>query len=181
MGRPKLYCREDVLSDAIQLFWKQGYKDTSLGDLERATGVNKSGLYSEFKDKDDLFVAGIQHYLKTQAIVELLGRKPLGWTNLEDFLLVGTRCERQKGCWVANCIREFPVLPKRARSLIEAHLQTVQAAVENNLRAVSLKISAEDACDLLLTLNSGLALRLNLGPIPGIESRVQEFMNLLRA
>jgi TetR/AcrR family transcriptional regulator, copper-responsive repressor len=42
-----------VLEKAIRVFWKRGFPDTSVQDLERATGVNKSGLYSEFRDKED--------------------------------------------------------------------------------------------------------------------------------
>jgi AcrR family transcriptional regulator len=40
----------------MPVFWKHGFSDTSLQELERATGVNKSGLYSEFRDKKDLFI-----------------------------------------------------------------------------------------------------------------------------
>ena len=56
MGRPKGFERSEVLDKALQLFWKKGFADTSLQDLEKATGVNKSGLYSEFKDKDEIFL-----------------------------------------------------------------------------------------------------------------------------
>ena len=51
MGRLKTFSREEVLEKAMPVFWKQGFADTSLQDLERATGVNKSGLYTEFRDK----------------------------------------------------------------------------------------------------------------------------------
>jgi AcrR family transcriptional regulator len=66
MGRPKNFNREEVLEKAMPVFWKQGFADTSLQDLERATGVNKSGLYSEFRDKEDFFVACLRHYLESQ-------------------------------------------------------------------------------------------------------------------
>jgi Bacterial regulatory proteins, tetR family len=55
MGRPKNFSREEVLEKAVPVSWKHGFSDTSLQDLERATGVNKSGLYTEFRDKEDLF------------------------------------------------------------------------------------------------------------------------------
>ena len=57
MGRPKNFRREEVLEKAMPVFWKHGFAETSLQDLERVTGVNKSGLYTEFRDKEDLFVA----------------------------------------------------------------------------------------------------------------------------
>jgi AcrR family transcriptional regulator len=64
MGRRKNFSREEVLEKAMPVFWKHGFADTSLLELERATGVNKSGLYTEFQDKEDLFVARLRHYLE---------------------------------------------------------------------------------------------------------------------
>ena len=55
MGRPKGFSREEVLEKAMPIFWAHGFADTTLRDLEQATGVNKSGLYMEFCDKEDLF------------------------------------------------------------------------------------------------------------------------------
>ena len=44
MGRPKSFSREEVLEKAMPVFWKHGFADTSLQELERATGVNKSEI-----------------------------------------------------------------------------------------------------------------------------------------
>src|SRR6202165_2605504 len=79
MGRPKNFSREGVLEKALPVFWKHGFADTSLQDLEKATGVNKSGLYTEFRDKEDLFVACLRHYLESQGKRGLLTKEPLGW------------------------------------------------------------------------------------------------------
>jgi AcrR family transcriptional regulator len=54
-GRQKNFSREEVLEKAMPVLWTNGFSDTSLQDLERATGVNKSGLYTEFRDNEDLF------------------------------------------------------------------------------------------------------------------------------
>ena len=179
MGRTRLFSRDEVLDDAIQIFWKQGFKDTSLLDIERATGVNKSGLYSEFKDKDDLFTAGLKRYLVTTKVLEILDREPVGWGNLRDFLLIGIRCKGQPGCWVSNSLREFPTLPKSARTTIESHLAKVRQALERNLSAVECLLAPEDAADVVLNFNGGLALKMNLGRVEGVERQVELFLSLL--
>src|SRR5258708_31931699 len=89
MGRPRNFSREEVLEKAMPVFWKHGFSDTSLQDLERATGVNKSGLYAEFRDKKDLFVECLRYYLATQEKRGLLTKEPLGWKNVETFLKNG--------------------------------------------------------------------------------------------
>src|ERR1700731_1157421 len=65
MGRPRKFSRDGVLQKALPVFWKYGFTRTTLPDLERATGVNKSGLYSEFESKEELFLACLRYYLDT--------------------------------------------------------------------------------------------------------------------
>src|SRR5260370_41521352 len=77
MGRPKNFSREEVLEKAMPVFWKHGFADTSLQELERATGVNKSVLYTEIRDKQDLFVACLRHYLESQEKGGFVTREPL--------------------------------------------------------------------------------------------------------
>jgi len=82
MGRPKLFNREGVLEKALPVFWRRGFADASLHELEVATGVNKCGLYSEFKDKEDLFMQSLQYYLESLEKKGLLTAEPLGWNNI---------------------------------------------------------------------------------------------------
>src|ERR1700742_3700373 len=115
MGRPKNFSREEVLEKAMPVFWTHGFSDTSLQDLERATGVNKSGLYAEFRDKEDMFVACLRHYLAQQEKRGLLTQEPHGWKNVETFLRNGPVHEgEQRGCFSVNSMREFPILSRKA-------------------------------------------------------------------
>src|ERR1700694_3919680 len=83
MGRPKNFNREGVLEKALPVFWRRGFADASLHELEQATEVNKSGLYSEFEDKEDLFVQSLRYYLENVEKRGLLTTEPLGWNNIE--------------------------------------------------------------------------------------------------
>jgi AcrR family transcriptional regulator len=116
MGRTKNFSREGVLEKALPVFWKCGFADTSLQELEKATGVNKSGLYSEFADKGDLYLESLRHYLRKRQKEELLTAKPLGWKNIERFLKLGPcSLEGQKGCFSVNSMNQFAVLPPMAQ------------------------------------------------------------------
>ena len=48
------------------MFWKHGFADASLQELEKATGVNKSGLYAEFSGKEELFLESLRFYLEVE-------------------------------------------------------------------------------------------------------------------
>src|ERR1700733_9373627 len=119
MGRPRNFSREEVLEKAMPVFWKQGFADTSLQNLERATGVNKSGLYTEFRDKEDLFLACLRRYLQSQDKRGLLTKEPFGWKNIETFLKNGPLHKgEQQGCFAINSMREFAILPEEAYGAI---------------------------------------------------------------
>jgi TetR/AcrR family transcriptional regulator, copper-responsive repressor len=98
MGRPKKFNRQGVLERALPVFWRRGFADANLHELEVATGVNKSGLYSEFEDKEDLFTQSLRYYLESLEKKGLLTAAPLGWNNIERFLKLGPcSMEGQKG------------------------------------------------------------------------------------
>jgi len=44
------------------VLWSKGYGGTSVADLVQASGVNKFGLYAEFRDKHGLFVETLRYY-----------------------------------------------------------------------------------------------------------------------
>ena len=127
MGRPRQFSREEVLEKAISVFWAKGFSETTLQDLEAVTGVNKSGLYSEFKNKEDIFFASLQHYLQTRGGDDILSVHPLGWNNIQRFLEIGQRVTRV-GEAVSPSIRcaMFPCSRSRAgRSLLKITLLSV--------------------------------------------------------
>ncbi|MCX4831496.1 MULTISPECIES: TetR/AcrR family transcriptional regulator [unclassified Streptomyces] len=51
-----------ALDAAMAQFWRAGYADTSVDDLSRATGLNRSSLYSSFGDKDALYLRCLDRY-----------------------------------------------------------------------------------------------------------------------
>src|SRR3954447_26234557 len=58
----KQFDTDTVLDAAMIQFWRAGYADTSVDDLSRATGLNRSSIYSSFGDKDTLFLRCLDRY-----------------------------------------------------------------------------------------------------------------------
>lgn len=180
MGRPKNYDRDEVLNKAAFVFWKKGFADTSLQDLEKATGVNKSGLYAEFKDKDGLYVSSLEHYLKTTDAISLLRREPLGWNNIFMLLTGKNPVPGIKGCLIINSMRESAIIPSLARKSIHKYLESLRSAFVDNLKAEGFHQDAELKADLIFTFNVGLALRANGAPSDfDPKDHVDQFLCLL--
>lgn len=181
MGRTKSFNREDVLKCAIQLFWRKGYVDTSLSDLEKATGVNKSGLYSEFKDKDDIFLESLKYYKENSPVYSILSMEPLGWDNIARFLKSNTSCSGQKGCFLSNTMREFSIVPQKVRSLIEQSSASTYELILKNLEAAQIKQEPSEVAKLILTFASGIGLKLNAQKPKEVLGEIDYFMNFMKS
>jgi len=182
MGRPKSFRREEVLEKAMPVFWKHGFADTSLQELERATGVNKSGLYTEFRDKEDLFLASLGHYIETSGLRVTLATKPLGWTNVEKYLKLGLACwSAQKGCFSVSAMREMAILPREARLIVEKSMKPIRRLLISNIEAEKTTMDASGLADMAMTFFSGLSIEQNLATNrqSGFK-RIEVFMQVMR-
>src|ERR1700748_1375596 len=182
MGRPKSFSREEVLEKAMPVFWKHGFADTSLHELERATGVNKSGLYTEFRDKEDLFVACLRHYLESQGKRGLLTKEPLGWKNVETFLKNGPLNKgEQQGCFSVNSMREFAILPDEAYGVIAENRALLHRLLAMNIEAEEPRMAPSAIAEMVLSFFSGLCIERNLKSGRASSTRkVENFMTALR-
>jgi TetR/AcrR family transcriptional repressor of nem operon len=62
MARQREFNKEEVLEQAMMVFWVQGYEATSVRDLQAATGISSSSMYEAFGDKRRLFLATLARY-----------------------------------------------------------------------------------------------------------------------
>lgn len=186
MGRPKLFSREDILTKAIGVFWEKGFAETSVQDLERITGVNKSGLYAEFKDKKDIFLESLRFYLETRGGDDILAAAPRGWHNIERFLAVAQTCYvggGRRGCFSVNSLRDVAVLPAEVQQIIDKNNAALKRLIISNIRAELPGASnAPLLADMVLTFFSGLCIEQNAASNQvAISRKIISFMNFLRA
>ena len=180
MGRIKNFVREEVLDKAIQVFWEKGFADTSLSDLEKATGVNKSGLYSEFKDKEDIFHESIKRYRDIHPGYKILEVTPLGWHNIEMFMKSFMTCKGKKGCFFINSIRDTAILPTKTSKLMSENGLSVLEMISKNLKAAGLKTHTEIAAKMITSFAGGVSLKLNAMKADDLFDEVDEFLKLMK-
>lgn len=75
-----------ILAAAAQVFLRFGYKRSSMGDLAKAAGLSRQGLYLHYESKDELFRAAVDWVIEqtTSAYRDALARTEL--TPLERLL-----------------------------------------------------------------------------------------------
>ncbi len=183
MGRKKTFSRESVLDKAMPVFWAQGFAGTSLQDLEQATGVNKSGLYAEFKDKDDLFIASLQHYLQRRHEAGLLTAEPLGWANVLRFLKLGHTCSAElKGCFSVSSMRELPLLPPAARQMMKSGENQLRRLIAQNIKTESPQADADALAEMVVTFFYGVCMDQTLDASKaGTNRKIDNFIAMLKS
>jgi TetR/AcrR family transcriptional regulator, copper-responsive repressor len=182
MARPRKFSREGVLEKALPVFWKHGFADASLQELERATGVNKSGLYSEFSGKEELFLESLRFYLDRMQL-GLLMVEPLGWDNVEQFLKLGPRTtEGQKGCFAVSSMRELAILPPAAIEMLGQGRVQLKQLIAKNIEAEKPNADVNDLASMVLTFFTGLSAEQNLKSSRAATGRkVDNLMRVLRS
>jgi AcrR family transcriptional regulator len=182
MGRPKNFSREGVLEKVLPVFWKHGFADTSLHELEKATGVNKSGLYAEFKDKGDLYLESLRYYLRKRQKEELLTARPLGWKNIEHFLkLAPCSLEGQKGCFSVNSMNQFAVLPRAAQEIVSKSYAFLKDLIVRNIEVEKPKMKPTILADMILTFFTGISMEQHLRVSKAsMNAKVNDFIKVVR-
>jgi AcrR family transcriptional regulator len=183
VGRPKKFNREDLLDKVAVVFWENGFKGTTLQDLEKATRVNKSGLYSEFKDKEDLYSASLQRYISKLIITSPLSVEPLGWKNVERFLKHALSSSNGlKGCFCVNTMRELPSLPREINDMVAKTITGLKIALTKNIAAERTRMAPDLIAEFVLTFFLGACIEQNLETAAKNSARkVSDFMRVVRS
>lgn len=112
MARPRAYDPDEVIDKAMGAFWLKGYDATSLADIEAATGLNRSSLYTAFGDMHTLYMEALErfHERETARVLHALRVAPTAkegiWRvfqlSVED-LVNDPEC---RGCMIVNTTAE---------------------------------------------------------------------------
>ena len=134
-GRPPSFDAETVVADAVRVFWKCGYKATSLAELEQELGVNRSTLYNSFDGKEGLFQAAVEVYLNDLE-EGMFGPLKDGTQGIEDLVAFTERLSLgltdpgvPPGCLLVNAMVTDDAPEATAR-----YFQSFQDAVDAALR-----------------------------------------------
>src|SRR5690554_7864220 len=88
MARPVEFDYNDVFTNAMEQFWREGFEASSVQKLLDVTGINRGTLYNSFGDKDTFFKACLEHYSKliNKDLDNSLNKAELGtWAAVEKY------------------------------------------------------------------------------------------------
>ncbi len=144
MARTKEFDPDAAVAAAVDVFWKQGYANTSMQDLVDRLDLNRGSLYGTFGSKHELFVSALSRYCAevSGALLETL--------EADGPLLPRLRCELvaivdadladpdHKGCLLVNSAMEGLPGDGDTAALFERTVGTIRAGFEAAIRRAQL-------------------------------------------
>ena len=171
-GRPKIYDEEKALDKAIEVFWVNGYENTSTENLLKAMGIGKGSFYLAYKDgKQELFeksmkrfftkyALGFLEYLKTvDNPIEAIKSYYYTMADIESMFSIN-------GCYFSNTVvqvqdRELKkIAGKHIERIAEAFTEALFKAKKNGF--INFEMSEEFLSLYLTNLWHGLNITRNL-------------------
>ncbi|MCB1664732.1 MAG: TetR/AcrR family transcriptional regulator [Pseudomonadales bacterium] len=169
MARPVEFEYNDVLNNAMEQFWREGFEASSVQKLLDVTGINRGTLYNSFGDKDTFFKACLDHYNKMIAkdLDASLNNADLApWAAVEKYfdltLLSVTNKQRSMGCLLVNSFCESINYNKDIQKIVRASFAVIRKALVKRLKDAEkggkLKkgVSADFAAEVLMNTLYGL-------------------------
>ena len=178
MPRVREFDPQTVLADATQIFWRNGYADTSMEVIVSQTGVSRYGLYGSFGNEKELLIAAIRHYDETmnQLLMASLQDHEASlpaiidyWRTIAEHAKDETFCA---GCLIVNvAVKVAPHdsdVSAEVQRIDRKHQALFTRAIQNGQMKgeVPTHIDAEGSALILVSLTRGLALMVRAGTDP---------------
>ncbi|MFJ4626910.1 TetR/AcrR family transcriptional regulator [Streptomyces sp. NPDC088847] len=174
MAGKKQFDTDTALDAAMVQFWRAGYAATSVDDLSRATGLNRSSIYSSLGDKDALFLRCLDRYAarygeRYDAALSSAASEPLA--AVRAFFDVTLKRiadpELPDGCLIAQSAMAIPTLSPAVAAHTKEALGFQRSRLRAALKAGRLPDQDADAfAEHMAAVNQSLAVMSRAGASP---------------
>ena len=136
VGRPREFDENEVLTEIMSLFWKQGYEGTGLSDIMAATGLQKGSLYKAYGSKRHMYVCSLEHYerevvdagVTNITSVEIPARDRIyGFLSAPIQAVFGDH--DRSGCFLCNASADDAAMDAETRDLIARGYRKLEKAL----------------------------------------------------
>jgi AcrR family transcriptional regulator len=156
-GRPREFDPDKVLDRAVHVFWRRGFRATSLNELARELGIEKPSLYAAFGNKEQLFLKALDRYAAGFGLraIAALEKAPNGKAAVTALLSAFAEQlsdpKTPAGCLIANCAAECHESSETMSRSLTNSLRAMEVALAKRLRRAQKDRelpASEDVCSL---------------------------------
>lgn len=180
MARVREFDPKEALEKSMIVFWQKGYVNTSIDDIVEATGVSRYGLYGEFGNKRDLFLACLDYYQSTavNGLFSIVEQPAAGLREIkfyfENIIDAYSQPQGKLGCLMCNSATEVAPHDKGVEIKINNAMQRLtngfEATLENAKNRGELREDAnvQQLADFLTGTLLGISVMARSGANPNM-------------
>jgi TetR/AcrR family transcriptional repressor of nem operon len=191
LARPLSFNPKDKLNIAMDVFWQNGFNESSLAMLLSEMKINKYSLYQQFGNKEALFGSALTQYneLIFSKIVSPLSTTQKGkaaiMAYLDSFNMLLSDPRAKHGCLIMNTLLAGDTLPKTHRDQAKGFVRQLHTLLTENFEAEknrhSLKLEVKDCVNFtLMTIQALLNARKTQG-LSITQSNIAFFKQTLKS
>ena len=134
MARTIEFDRSEVLEKSVDVFWKNGYGNTSVSNLVDATNLKPGSIYAAFDSKEGLFIASLNHYGEkgSQILKQIIDEANSPLEGIKEFfikILSEIKDDDHKGCLLVNTILEVDQNNHLIQDEVNKHLTNIELII----------------------------------------------------
>jgi TetR/AcrR family transcriptional repressor of nem operon len=129
----KSFDEDEVIGNAMEVFWEKGFEPTSMTELIACTGISRGSLYNAFGGKQQLFVKALQKYDKEKrrallAELEAIDDPVRAIAALFDGIVADTVADLdKKGCFLVNTASDLAMQSDEVNNLVRNGMRELEA------------------------------------------------------
>lgn len=175
MARPLSFEPQEKLNDAMFIFWREGFANTSVNELSSRLSINKFSIYKQFGNKNEFYLKVLTYYNDT--IFALL-LKPLEERNglqsihayFDNFSTQVSKPNGSYGCLINNTLLADKQIPNESLKLARKMVGSLHRLLKENFeiaeRRKEIKQGHQDCLNFtLMNIQALLNTRKTLGPL----------------
>lgn len=153
MARPRAYDPDDVINKAMVAFWRNGYEATSLVDVEAATGLNRSSLYTAFGDMHALYLTALGRFRdrETAQVLDALRGAPTVKEGFQRMFQLSVEAlvndPERRGCMIVNATAECVPNDPQVTAFIQEVDEKTERAFADAIRTAQVRAELSPAHD----------------------------------
>lgn len=156
---------DEVITTALDVFWRKGLHDATMQDLATATGVQRGSLYNAYGDKEAIFLRAFDRYsgqfLEAAGAALSRGDAAAGLRGFFDMIIINmTDGSPPRGCLTTRTALDAAVSSADVRQRVQDVLSRLEQLISKAVSTSQTKPSTADANRLarvIVTFTRGLA------------------------